>query len=91
MRGRPATLPTLLVALALFGLTFEFLALQLQSGRDPALGRASGSPSPAKARPRKKIIITRVIPAGGGAVGRATASYSGSVPASPAPVTTSSS
>ena len=54
---------TLLVAIACIAVVFEFLALQLQSGRDPALGSASTSPVPAKVRPRKKIIITKVIPA----------------------------
>ncbi len=84
-------LPTLLVVLALFGVTFEFLAMQLESGRDPALGPASVASTPAKARPRKKIIITKVIPAAGGAGGQTTASYGGSVAAAPPPVTSSAS
>ena len=88
---RPGFMPTLLVALALFGLTFEFLALQLKSGRDPALGRAAVASAPGKLRPRKKIIVTRVISAGGGGAGGTTSSYAGSVAASPAPVTTATS
>ena len=91
MRSRQTILPTLLVALALFGVTFEFLVMQLESGRDPALGPASVASTPAKARPRKKLIITKVIPAGGGPAGQTTASYAGSVAGSPPPVTSSAS
>ena len=83
-------LPTILVAIACFAVVFEFLALQLQSGRDPALGNASASSVPAKVRPRKKIIITTVIPAGnGGTSGQTTSSSGGS--AAPAPVVSSTS
>jgi hypothetical protein len=89
-RRRPAALPTVLVALACFGVMFEFLALRLQSGRDPALGDASASSVPAKVRPRKKIIITKVIPAqSSGAVGQTTSSSGGY--AAPAPVVSSTS
>ena len=81
--------PTLLVAIACFAVVFEFLALQLQSGRDPALGNASTS-VPAKVRPRKKIIITKVIPArSGGTSGQTTSSSGGS--SAPAPVVSSTS
>jgi len=89
-RRRPAALPTVLVALACFGVVFEFLALQLRSGRDPALGNASAASAPAKVRPRKKIIITKVIPAGNGAAGQTTSSSSGGYSA-PAPVVSSTS
>ncbi len=81
---------TLLVAIACIAVVFEFLALQLQSGRDPALGNASTSPVPAKVRPRKKIIITKVIPArSGGSTAQASASSGGYSP--PAPVVSSTS
>ena len=89
-RRRPAALPTVLVALACFAVVFEFLAMQLQSGRDPALRTASAASPPAKVQPRKKIIITKVIPAGnGGAAGQTTSSSGGY--AAPAPVVSSTS
>ncbi len=90
---KPRPLPTVLAALAVFGVAFEFLAFQLSSGRDPAVGSgvAAGAQQ-TKTRPAKKLIITKVIPASGGAVGGSTSSNSssGSV-AAPAPVATSSS
>ncbi len=90
---KPRPLPTVMAALAVFGVAFEFLAFQLSSGKDPAVGAgvAAGAPA-AQSRPAKKIVITKVIPASGGAVGGSTSSYSssGSV-AAPAPVSTSSS
>lgn len=90
-RRRPAALPTVLLALACFAVAFEFLALQLHAGRDPALGDASASSAPAKAKPRRKIIITRVVaPSSGVTVSQADAT-SVSTPAAPAPVATSSS
>ncbi len=89
-RRRPAVLPTVLVALACFAVVFEFLALQLQSGRDPALGNASATSAPPKVRPRKKIIITKVIPAGtSGPAGQTTSSSGGY--SAPAPVVSSTS
>jgi hypothetical protein len=90
-RGRPAVLPTVLVALACFGVTFEFLALQLQSGRDPALGRLSASSAPAKVRPRRKIIITKVISAGSGPVSQTSSSSGAPLSGAPAPVASSTS
>ena len=87
---RPAFLPTVLVALACFGVTFEFLALQLQAGRDPALKASATAPVPAKVRPRRRIIITTVIPAAAGGISQTTSSSGGSVSA-PAPVTSSTS
>jgi hypothetical protein len=89
-RRKPRILPTVLVALACFAVVFEFLALQLQSGRDPALGNASAAPAPAKVRPRKKVIITKVIPAGTAAPAGQTTSSSGGY-AAPAPVVSSTS
>jgi len=87
---RPAFLPTVLVALACFGVTFEFLALQLQAGRDPALKASPTSAIPAKVRPRRKVIITTVFPAATGGRSRTTSSTGGSFSA-PAPVTSSTS
>ena len=90
---KPRPLPTVLAALAVFGVAFEFLAFQLSSGRDPAVGAGvlAGAPHP-QTRPAKKIVITKVIPASGGTAGGSASSYSssGSV-AAPAPVATSSS
>ena len=81
---RPAFLPTVLVALACFGVTFEFLALQLQAGRDPALKASPTSAIPAKVRPRRKVIITTVIPAAtGGALGPPRAPEGRSAPPPP--------
>jgi predicted secreted protein len=88
---RPAVLPTLLVTVACFAVVFEFLALQLQSGRDPALGSPTAASAPAKVRPRKKIIITKVIPAGTGGTTGQTTSSSGGYTAAPAPVVSSTS
>lgn len=89
-RRRPAALPTVLVALACFAVVFEFLAMQLKSGHDPALRNVSAASPPAKVRPRKKIIITKVIPAGtGGPAGQTTSSSGGY--AAPAPVVSSTS
>jgi hypothetical protein len=81
----------MLVALACFAVTFEFLALQLRSGRDPALGPATAASTPGKIRPRKKIIITKVIPAAGGSVGQTVSSSGTSIAAAPAPVSTATS
>jgi hypothetical protein len=86
---KPGPLPTVLAALAVFGVAFEFLAFQLTAGRDPAVGTGTSAGTPAaKIRPAKKLVITRVVPAAGGS----TSSYSssGSV-AAPAPVVTGSS
>jgi hypothetical protein len=88
-RRKPKAWPTVLAALAVFGVAFEFLAFQLHAGRDPAIG-ATASTAPAKARPDKKIVITKVIPAAGGGSSATSSSTSGTV-AAPAPVTTSSS
>lgn len=89
-RSRLAVWPTLLVALACFAVTFEFLALQLQSGHDPALKASAAAPAPAKVRPRRKIIITRVVQAGPTQASQVSSSSGTSVSA-PAPVTSSTS
>src|SRR5689334_22202713 len=66
--GRPRPLPTVLAALAVFAVAFEFLAFQLSAGKDPALGTGVATTAPvSKTRPAKKLIITKVIPAAGGA------------------------
>ena len=83
----------MLAALAVFGVAFEFLAFQLSAGRDPAVGAGAAASTPvARIRPAKKVVITKVIPAAGGAASASTSGYtsSGSV-AAPAPVTSSSS
>jgi len=87
---KPGPVPTVLAALAVFGVAFEFLAFQLTAGKDPAVGTGLAAGTPVT-RPAKKLVITKVIPASG-TVGGSTSSQSssGSV-AAPAPVTTSSS
>ena len=88
---KPGPLPTFLAALAVFAVAFEFLAFQLSAGRDPALGPGpTASAPPAKTRPAKKLVITKLIPAGNGSAAAPAYSSSGSV-AAPAPVVTSSS
>ena len=91
--GKPRPLPTVFAALAIFAVAFEFLAFQLSSGRDPAVGAGAAVSTPVTmTRPAKKLVITKVIPTGGGAVGGSSSSYSSSgSAAAPAPVTTSSS
>jgi hypothetical protein len=98
-RRRPKALPTVLAAVAVFAVAFEFLAFQLSSGRDPAIGGATGAVTrQAVARPvNKRIVITRVIDSRTGASGMTSA---GSVApsgastiaaAAPAPITTATS
>jgi hypothetical protein len=88
-RRKPRAWPTVAAALAIFGVAFEFLAFQLQAGHDPAIGAAASTP--AKTRPARKLVITKVIPAPGSAGSAvAASSVSGSV-AAPAPVTTATS
>lgn len=96
-RRRPRALPTVLAALACFAAAFEFLAFQLSSGHDPALGAGAmgGSAQAAKSSPvKKRIVITRVVPSTGTATSSSGAGYSPAAPAAapaPAPVVTSSS
>ena len=54
---KPRPLPTVMAALAVFGVAFEFLAFQLSSGRDPAVGagvtgRCAGRPVAAREEDR---------------------------------------
>jgi hypothetical protein len=89
---KPRPLPTVLAALAVFAVAFEFLAFQLSSGRDPAVGTGAASRTPStKTRPAKKIVITKVIPAAGGTTGSSSSYASSGTVAAPAPVATSSS
>ena len=66
--GKPGFLPTVAVALATFAVLFEFLAFQLSSGNDPALGAsalqvASTRKATAATRPviDRKVIKTKVV------------------------------
>ena len=91
--AKPRPLPTVMAALAVFAVAFEFLAFQLSAGKDPALGGGATASTPVvNARPAKKLVITKVIPAGNGTAGASSSTFSssGSV-AGQAPVTTSSS
>ncbi|MGZ8667550.1 MAG: hypothetical protein ACXWZM_10650 [Solirubrobacterales bacterium] len=96
-RRRPSFLPTIVVAVACFLVAFEFLAFQLSSGNDPALG---SQPLTAERSKRPVVIDRRIItrrivhlparePAGTGALvssGTAPAvSSSAPAPVAPAP------
>jgi hypothetical protein len=60
-------MPTVLLGLASFAVIFEFLAFQLNSGNDPALGKsvlAANDAAPMRvARPavNRRIVRTRVV------------------------------
>ena len=61
---RVPSVPTVLASLACFFLIFEFLAFQLRSGRDPAIGAASDRPTATRPRPtviHRRIIVRRVV------------------------------
>ena len=66
-RKKPGAMPTVLLALATFAVIFEFLAFQLNTGNDPALGKsalAANDPKVAKvARSviNRRIVKTRVV------------------------------
>jgi hypothetical protein len=77
---------TALAALACFLVAFEFLAFQLTSGKDPALG-ASPVATVAQKRPvviNRRVIQTRVVhlPPKQSATGSATSTVSSAAPAS---------
>jgi hypothetical protein len=58
------SLPTLLASAACFLVVFEFLAFQLRSGRDPAIGASASEPTAARPRPvviHRRIIVRRVV------------------------------
>lgn len=99
-RRRVRGLPTMLASLACFLVVFEFLAFQLVSGRDPAIGAASDKPILHAARPvviHRRIVVRRVVhsapsgsgaPVGGGTAGSSSATSSSAPttkPAAPAP------
>jgi hypothetical protein len=61
---RPRALPTALAALACFAVMFEFLAFQLGSGNDPAIGAGTAAEPAALKRPTvidRKIVQTKVV------------------------------
>lgn len=61
---RVPSVPTVLASLACFFLIFEFLAFQLRSGRDPAIGAAADRPTATRPRPtviHRRIIVRRVV------------------------------
>jgi hypothetical protein len=58
------SVPTVLASLACFFLIFEFLAFQLRSGRDPAIGAAADQPTATRPRPvviHRRIVVRRVV------------------------------
>jgi hypothetical protein len=62
--GKPGVLPTLLASGACFLVLFEFLAFQLRSGNDPALGAGTQGAAQEPRRPTvidRKLIKTRVV------------------------------
>ena len=92
-RRRPKALPTVLAAVAVFAVAFEFLAFQLCSGRYPAIGGATGGATRlAAARPvKKRLVITRVIAPSSAGTSSTTSAGVATVTPAPAPVTTSTS
>ena len=69
---RVPSLPTVLASLACFFVLFEFLALQLSSGRDPAIGASDATPAADRPRPvviHRRIIVRRVVESTPGASG----------------------
>ena len=56
--------PTVLASAACFLVVFEFLAFQLRSGRDPAIGASASSPTASRPRPvviHRRIVVRRVV------------------------------
>ncbi len=53
--------PTVLASLACFAVMFEFLAFQLRSGRDPALGATAGAEARPGYPPRPVVIHRRIV------------------------------
>jgi hypothetical protein len=95
------SLPTALAAAACFLIVFEFLAFQLRSGRDPAIGSSASDPTAARPRPvviHRRIIVRRVVASdsgttgttvSGGASSTSSTSTAAAPAASPAPVAAS--
>lgn len=100
-RKKPGLMPTVLLGLASFAVLFEFLAFQLNSGNDPALGKSALAVNDPKevgdARPvvHRRVVKTRVVhlPPESTAIGT-TLPIAPSAPATtapaPAPVTSAS-
>jgi len=99
-RRKPGFMPTVLLGLASFAVLFEFLAFQLNSGNDPALGRSAlvADPKAAKvARPviHRRIVRTKVVhlppsssPASTAVPVTTSAPATGAAPSTPAPAPT---
>ncbi|MEZ5075660.1 MAG: hypothetical protein R2691_12665 [Solirubrobacterales bacterium] len=104
VRKKPGFMPTVLLGIASFVALFVFLAFQLNSGNDPALGKSALAAGDAKAtdpaRPlviHRRIVKTRVVhlpaesPAAGSALPAGTAPPRTSpTTTAPPPVTASS-
>ncbi len=63
-RRRPRIWPTIAAAVASFAVLFEFLAFQLSSGNDPAIGSLqANAPKAQAAQPvlNRRIVKTRVV------------------------------
>ncbi len=97
---RPRALPTFLAAIASFAVLFELLAFQLASGHDPSVGVATATKAVATKpqRPKRRVIVTRVItdvvpsqPKGSAPVATSTPTASSAPPASSGSSTASSS
>lgn len=93
---RPGFGPTILASVACFLVLFEFLAFQLHSGNDPALGAPAPASAQAAVRPAvidRKIIKRRMVhqppssqaPATGSATPVASATGASTGAAAPAP------
>ncbi len=90
-RRRPKALPTVIAAVAVFAVAFEFLAFQLSSGRDPAIGSTTAAVSQAARPVKKRLVITRVIAPSSAGTSSTTSAGAATVTPAPAPVTTSTS
>lgn len=92
-RPRPKALPTVLAAVAVFAVAFEFLAFQLSSGRDPAIGgtTAAVTRQAASRHVNKRLVITRVIAPSSAGTSSTTSAGAATATPVPAPVTTSTS
>jgi hypothetical protein len=82
--SRPAFWPTAALVGACFLLMFEFLAYQLRTGHDPALGGATASAPPKPPRPVliRRVVNTRVVEDAGVGTSSAAVSSSGGSSAS---------
>jgi hypothetical protein len=90
-RAKPGFLPTIFASVACFLVVFEFLAFQLKSGNDPALGHPQAT-APAARRPTvvdRKLIKIRVVrdPAPQSVPGSSPSALASSATAAPAAAT----